>query len=465
MSEEHADVVVVGGRLAGSAVAITLARGGHRVVVLEQRRFPADTLSTHVLVPYAVAEAARLGVLERLLALDPPLSHMVHVGAGDVQVHEHWSSVDGIGYGLCIPRPEQDLAFMQTARAAGADVREDARVTEVVWQDGRAAGVRYTDAEGTERTVRARLVVGADGRRSTIAARVGSWRPYRLSRNGRGAAYRYMSDPLVGTDWHATMSQWRWGTTIGYTFPVPGQRLLCLLMPPAEQISAFRQDPDGAWDALIAEDPDGIGARMRGATDRTKVRSTAETTSFFRASTGPGWALAGDAGHFKDPVIGSGQRDALRFGRRLGEVLSPLLAEDAPDADLDAALAGWERERDRECNASYHWGCRESRATSPATPLLREIIRTFAGSPEHLGDNFNRVRPPERVVGPRAIALGLVNALHRHPRERGAILREALGELPIEAGIRMDRWLAPFRATGARPTERPDVEWPPAPRI
>jgi 2-polyprenyl-6-methoxyphenol hydroxylase-like FAD-dependent oxidoreductase len=458
---EHVDVVVVGGRLAGSAVAITFARGGRRVVVLERRSLPSDTLSTHVLVPYAVAEAARLGALERLLALDPPLCHYVHVGAGDVQVHENWSSVDGIGYGLCIPRPEQDLAFSQTAVAAGADVRENADVTEVVWENGRAVGVRYTQA-GETREIRARLVVGADGRRSTVAAQCGAWTPYRASRNGRGAAFRYMADPKAGTRWGETMSQWRWGTTIGYTFPVPGDRLICLLMPPAERISAFRRDPDGAWADLIAEDPDGIGERMRGATDMAKVRSTAETTSYFRASSGTGWALAGDAGHFKDPVIGSGQRDALRFGRRLGEIVSPLLAENAPDATIDAALRDWERERDRECNASYHWGSRESRPISPCTPLLKEIIRTFEGNPDKLADNFNRTRTPERVVGPRAIVLGLLGALHKNPGQRGAILREALGELPIEAGIRLDRW-GTFRASTRRASERGGVDWPAVP--
>jgi flavin-dependent dehydrogenase len=462
MTAEHADVVVVGGRLAGSAVAITLARGGRRVVVLERRTLPSDTLSTHVLVPYAVAEAARLGALERLLALDPPRCHHVHVGCGDVQLHEHWGTVEGIGYGLCIPRPEQDLAFAQTAQAAGADVRESAEATGLVWEDGRAAGVRYVQ-DGTEHELRARLVIGADGRRSTVAAACGAWRPYRGSRNGRGAAFRYMDDPQAGTRWAQTMSQWRWGTTIGYTFPVPGGRVLCLLMPPAEQIARYRRDPEAAWADALAEDPDGIGARLRGATDMSKVRSTAETISFFRASSGPGWALAGDAGHFKDPVIGSGQRDALRWGRKLGEAAAPLLAEGAGDDAIDGALRAWERARDRECNASYHWGSRESRAISPCTPLVREVIRTFAGHPDHLADNFNRTRPPEQVAGPRALTLGLLNALHRHPGQRGAILREALGELPIEAGIRLDRWLGAFRAPGARASERPDFDWPAPP--
>jgi 2-polyprenyl-6-methoxyphenol hydroxylase-like FAD-dependent oxidoreductase len=270
-----------------------------------------------------------------------------------------------------------------------------------------------------------------------------------------------MSDPKAGTRWHATMSQWRFATTIGYTFPVPGRRVLCLLMPPAEEIAALRRAPEVSWECYLAQDPDGIGERLRGAGELSKIRSTAETSSFFRRSSGPGWALAGDAGHFEDPVIGSGQRDALRWGRMLGETAAPRL--DGDPAALDAALGDWERARDRECNASYHWGCRESRAIDPATPLVREIIRTFAGGPRPLSDNFNRTRAPERVVGPRAVLLGLLGALHREPGRRMEVLREAAGELPLELGIRLDRWFGAFRASGARPTERPTSSWPPPP--
>src|SRR3954452_8369267 len=95
---ERVDVVVVGARCAGSAAAAVLARAGRRVVVLDRARFPSDTLSTHVLVPGAVLETARLGALERLLALGAPRCPLVTIQAGDVTVREHWGEREGIDY-------------------------------------------------------------------------------------------------------------------------------------------------------------------------------------------------------------------------------------------------------------------------------------------------------------------------------------------------------------------------------
>ena len=72
MSEvEKSDVVVVGARLAGCALAAPLARAGRKVVVLDRMSFPSDQLSTHVLFSNGVAELASLGALPRILALDP----------------------------------------------------------------------------------------------------------------------------------------------------------------------------------------------------------------------------------------------------------------------------------------------------------------------------------------------------------------------------------------------------------
>ncbi len=99
----------------------------------------------------------------------------------------------------------------------------------------------------------------------------------------------------------------------------------------------------------------------------TKIRSTADVSAYWRASSGPGWALAGDAAHFKDPVTGQGMGDALRMGRTLGEALAPLL-DDPAAADL--ATRNWEHETARHCLHAYHFANLETVA-EPVSPVLR----------------------------------------------------------------------------------------------
>jgi 2-polyprenyl-6-methoxyphenol hydroxylase-like FAD-dependent oxidoreductase len=455
---ETCDAVIVGSRCAGSAAAIALARNGRKVIALDRAKFPSDTLSTHLLFPAGVSELARLGALERISQLDPPRYREIILTADGAEVRERMTAVDGIDYGICVPRPELDDALVTTARGFGVDVRERCSVEEIVWEAGRAAGVRYRDADGETRTLHAKLVIGADGRRSSVAEMVGANTPYRGSRNERGLAFKYMDDPKVGTEWREIVVQYREGATHGMCFPCPDGRMLVLFMGPAEEIKEFRAGEE-KWNRMVAENP-ALARRIEGATNATKLRSTPDTAAYFRASSGPGWALAGDAGHFKDPVIAQGIRDALRFGRLLGEAAAPVL--DDP-AKLDAALLSAEKRRDRECQATYHWGNRESRA-QPSSPLVVEALRVFGRTSEpDLMDTFNRVRVPERVIHPLIGAKALVRALRRPGADRVALLREAYEETLLDLDVRRERLRGAFRESRPALSERRDYTWPGAP--
>ena len=140
------------------------------------------------------------------------------------------------------------------------------------------------------------------------------------------------------------------------------------------------------------------------------MRSTGDTSAYFRASSGPGWALIGDAGHFKDPVIGQGQRDALWSGRRLAERVIPVL--DNPGA-TDAALRCWESERDAECLHFYHFGNMET-DVKPVSPVLTEIVRrTSRSAAPDLSDVFGRGRTVPQVLTIQRLVTGLAEALVR----------------------------------------------------
>jgi 2-polyprenyl-6-methoxyphenol hydroxylase-like FAD-dependent oxidoreductase len=447
---EQADVVIVGARCAGTAAAVPLARAGHKVIVIDKAKFPADTMSTHVLVPNGVQELQFMGALQKILALDPAKSRYLTLHDQDgLEVKERFKPFSGIDYGLCIPRDQQDVLLVDAAREAGADVRERTAMTEVVWRDGRAAGVRCKTREG-EYEIQAKLVIGADGRRSRVAAEVGAWVPYRASRNGRGFAFRYVDDPQGGDAPSAFQIFRSHGNQVLVLPSCPVGRTLVVNMTDAAKIPGIRADPEAGWQEMLDLDP-ALNERVGDAKNMSRLRSTDDLSAYYRCSSGPAWALAGDAGHFKDPVTGNGMRDALKFGRLLGEAATVTLHDPAA---LDVALRDWEAARDADTISTYHWGNRESRP-GPSTPLVREVLRTFSGNDApNLSDTFNRARPIEAIITPGRMFKGLINALRAPGADRRAILREVVAELPAEIGARRHRLLDGFRSTRPAGTER-----------
>ncbi len=459
---ESFDVVVVGARLAGCAAAAPLARAGRRVLVLDRMQFPSDQLSTHVLMPAGTSELARLGALPRILSLNPSRVRYVEVQAEGAVCRERVRpAADGIDYGVCVPRDLQDVELVGSVREQGAEVRERCTVEALRWRAGRVTGLHYRDADGEEQEVSATLVIGADGRRSTIASLVGAWKPYRLSRNGRGLVFRYLDDPLPGTAAAETYHQWREGTSFAFAFPTtPAGRLLILLMGHRDEVSEARREPEPYWRRKLGEHP-GLATRVAGAPPGSKLRSTADTPAFFRASSGPGWALAGDAGHFKDPVTGQGMRDAMFAGRTLAERVLPVL--DDPAA-VDLQTRCWEADRDRECLPAYHFANADTRVERPS-PALCELVRDAGRSLEpDLSDLFGRARTLRQIAPPGRLARALAMALARGERPRAEALARAASDVRTAAEIELERHADRFRSTRSiRGSEHGDAVWPAPP--
>lgn len=429
-----ADAVVVGARCAGSATAIALARAGRRVVVVDRASFPSDTLSTHLLFAGGVAELEALGARGRVEALGPPRLPRAHVAAPGYGVTTGCTPIGGIDYSLCVRRSGLDAALVETARGAGADVREGVRATGLVWDGPRVAGVRVIEG-GEERELRAPLVVGADGRRSTVARLVGAERPHRENANGRACFFTYFED--ARPEWRDVAAQWRAGRELGTAFPCDGGLVLVLLMPPSERGPAFRADPQGEYERTIELLPE-LAERLRGCAQQAKVRGATDLPSYFRRSAGSGWALAGDAGHFKDPVTAQGIRDALRYGRRLGESAAPAL--DDPSA-LDAALKEWEVERDSDCLEVYQWTNLLARGDE-VTPLEAELYREMSRHP-HVGrellDVFARSRRPGEVFTARRAARLSVSALARRGADRRKLTKLIARDVRTDVRDRSER--------------------------
>jgi len=433
---EEADVVVVGARVAGSPAATELARRGRKVVVLDAGTFPSDTLSTHVIFPTCVAELSALGALEPLLATGTPTHPYVVMNHGGVDVSWHYTPVDGFNYGMCPRRTTLDAVLVDTARRAGADVREATKFTGVEWKGGRVSAVTWADRTGQTGTIDTKLLIGADGRRSTVADAVGAGKPYRRNENGRGLVFMYVDDPHpAGSRERQTLYQWRVGDTLGMYFPTCDNGGLVLFMPPREQVAAFDQGLQH-WNERMAQYPL-LKHRIAGGSPRTKLRKAADPFSYFRRSSGPGWALVGDAGHFKDPVIAQGVRDAIYYGRRLG--MAAAAALDNPTW-LDHRLYEWELQRDRDCIVSYHFALRLSR-THPVSPVELEMFKNiqpnFARS-RQLGDTFSRTQSAEALLSYPHLIHWTANAFLNPAYRKSLVMKDVVDEVVTKARLYRD---------------------------
>ena len=443
---ERTDVVIVGARCAGSAAAATYARAGRKVTVLDRSSFPSDVLSTHVMFNAVFPDLKSIGALDDVFAVGAlPIDRAVAVLDNGIDTAvEYTELVDPNGtvpIALNVRRTELDEILVKAARRAGADVREQCTVTGIRWRGGRAAGVTYRSADGCEHHLDADLVVGADGQQSTVAKLVGAETPYRFAHSNRGGVYRYVKDPITDGPDSTTMYHWRDGSSLCFMFPTspPGEVIVVFLVDRVE-IPMARTDPEGFWERKLAHHP-ALAKRLEGAHGGTKLRITENLASYFRRSAGPGWALIGDAGHFKDPGLGQGIRDAIRAGCFIAEHTADIL--DQPAA-LDRALRKCEHERDRDCKLAYLVGLhqarilRESRGIVSLVPAFDEL-----GLPL-LAAAGNRGRQLARTISPRTIVGALATTV-RHADHRAELVPGLVREGKLSAKLLLASYRGGFR--------------------
>ncbi len=401
MGESH-DVIVVGGRCAGSPLATTLARAGLAVALVDKAGFPSDTLSTHIFQNEAVLVLERLGVLERVLATGAPWLDRVDGRAQDVRFTRPWPRREGDpGPALCVRRSLLDAVLLDTAREAGVRVHTDTAVTGLVHHGGRVAGVRISSHRcgGKEGALQAPLVVGADGRGSTVARLAGA-RRYNVMQNQRAGYWGYYQ----GARWPApaTLFFHRWDDEFVVACPADSGLYLVVLIPPLERTAQFRSDLEAAFDAHVGRCQP-VADIVAGAQRVDRPRAVLRWTCYFREAVGPGWVLTGDAGHFKDPAPGQGIADALRQG---AELAPAIVAGLGGNGRIEQELATWWRWRDADA-AEMAWFAADLGRGGHVPPPLAEIVRRLEAEDdlEPFLDVFNhRVRPSAVLTPARLLA-------------------------------------------------------------
>ncbi|WP_433293490.1 NAD(P)/FAD-dependent oxidoreductase [Actinoplanes sp. CA-030573] len=343
------DVIVVGARVAGSATAMLLARAGLRVLVVDRARFPSDTLSTHQVQLPGGALLRRWGILDKLTAYGTPPARSVTFDAGSAVLRGEYSPFDGVDAVYSPRRTLLDTLLLDAAREAGAEIEEGFAVEEVSAPDARIRG--RAKGSSTGRTITAGLVIGADGKHSTVAKAVGA-RRYRVRTPRSAACYAYFEGlPVKGGEVYVRPDRMigLWPTDEGRTILYAGM--------PRSHFDRFRRDLPGTV-AGVAD----LGDRLAAATMVEHIRATTDLPAVMRRPCGRGWALAGDAGLVMDPITGQGIANALRDADALAAAVL---------AGTARAFRDFHRERDRARRPIYDLTARfASFRPDPANEIL-----------------------------------------------------------------------------------------------
>ncbi|PSK71110.1 FAD-dependent oxidoreductase [Streptomyces sp. CS149] len=366
---ESYDVVVVGARSAGAATAMLFARAGYRVLLLDRMRFPSDTLSTQHIHRPGLRLLRDWGLLGRLVDTGCPPVRRISYTVGDVRLEGRVPVEEGIDAVYAPRRYILDSLLIEAAAEAGAEFREGCAVNGVLAEDGRVTGVRWRTPGGTPAEARARLVVGADGMRSTMAGLFGA-RPEREDAPMTCAYYGY---------WEGLPAQFEVYERPGRLIGVVGthdERTLVAAYFPQSEFADVRRSPDRAYlEALRTTAPE-LAARAEGADRVERLRGTGSQLNFFRSARGAGWVLVGDAGCHKDSITGTGISDAFEQASRLAGLVGDGLHDMAA---LDAALERYAESRRLLMEPRYDMALESARLHVPDERM--DFLRWIASDP------------------------------------------------------------------------------------
>jgi geranylgeranyl reductase family protein len=383
------EVLVVGAGPAGSAVAAALAASGRDVVLLEARAHPRPKACAEYASPRILEELRRLGMSDDDWQPEAlPLTGM-RVIRGDDAVDIRYRDAAGPRTAWGVGRPSFDATLAQHAVARGARLLERSAFQRPVWgTDGRVTGARVRTAEGLL-TISARWLVGADGARSRVAARLGVERrvtaPRRLGMVSHYDGVPELTDHgemHVGPGWYVGLAPLAGGRlNVGMALPMNGH-------PGATAKERFQAAIDGI--PAVAE-------RLRGRKRLTSIRGASPIGHRVSRAAGPGWLLVGDAAGFIDPFTGEGIYRALRSARAAAEAIA---GGDAGAEDRYLAA----RRRAFAAKDGLTWLVQGMLA---APPLMGYALRRLAARPDaadRLGSALGDCRPASDALSPLFLA-------------------------------------------------------------
>jgi flavin-dependent dehydrogenase len=366
------DVIVVGARCAGATLGNLLSCAGLRVLLVDKAAFPSDALSTHMIHESGIARLLRWDskLVEAIRASDCPSLVSSTTDLGEFSYSADHLPAGGNREAFCPRRTVLDKLLVDAATSVGCQLWTDFTVRGVVREGDRVVGIRGSRRGGPEVVENARFVVGADGRRSLVAKEV--------------QAAEYNTRPITTCTYYTYWAN----TAVDRTIISPRENRAVVAVPtndglvvitaifPIGEFSAVKKNIESSYQQALATSPV-LMSRMCGSRRAERYFGTADLPFYYRTGFGPGWALVGDAGHHKDPIIARGISDAFLDAEGLSRALVEGLSGSQP---LEEALGEWVRERDRVTGDIYDMTYRLSllRAPSPMMTRVYEAARTNA---------------------------------------------------------------------------------------
>jgi flavin-dependent dehydrogenase len=332
------DVAIVGASIAGCAAATMLGRQGARVALIESHSDPNafKSLCTHALQPSATPVLERLGLVDSILAAGGrPGDSYTWTRYGWFTYSEEAPPSPFSGRsGWNVRRETLDPMVRDLAvHTDGVESLLGWTVTSLLRSGERVSGVVARGRDGHEQEIRAKVVIGADGRNSRVAKLAGI--PTKVGENKRFIYFAYYRDtPLVtGSD----PQVWLLDPEVAYAFPTDAGLTLLACMIPKERLDEFKGDPERGMQRVFEGLAD--GPRLDPAKRESKVIGSLDLPNLVRGPTAAGLALVGDAAMACDPLPGVGCGFAFQSASWLSDTLGPALQGDTQM--IDSALSAY----------------------------------------------------------------------------------------------------------------------------
>jgi flavin-dependent dehydrogenase len=386
------DVVVVGARVAGSATAMLLARLGHDVVIVDQASFPSDTVSTHSIARSGVVQLRRWGLLDEVLASGAPAIRQVTFNAAGESTSRTIKDKAGVDFLVAPRRYVLDTLLATAAEHAGAEVRPGVTVTGLQRDGrGRVVGVDGQDHTGARVELGARWVIGADGLGSQVARSVGA-AINEAGQAGGAVQYAYYDGiPWSGIEFFVAER------SFAGVFPThDGQACIWVCNPSADAKAIRRRTGSRveAFGQLLERSAPELAERVRQARRTSPVQGMLRQPNQLRQAFGPGWALVGDAGYYRDAITAYGISDAFRDAELLAVALDRALDGDGEDT---TALAAYQQQRDQALAEIFEITCRL--AAYPPVPTFIELQKQLSAAiDKEAAALAARAAPGERLL-------------------------------------------------------------------